>query len=76
MKSFKHRVCSAFERQMALLPDDRSAAFVIHGGGIMAIMERFSLPHHDFYYYHIENGAVIMCSWDGSHLVMTGGALC
>lgn len=76
VKAVKARVCSAFENEISLLEEGESAAFVIHGGGIMAIMERFALPEHDFYYYHIDNGAVIQCLWDGSHLKMTGGALC
>lgn len=76
IKSFKDRVCRAFERQMALFPEGSSAAFVIHGGGIMAIMERFAIPQRDFYYYHIANGAVIICLWDGSQLETTGGAQC
>ena len=76
VNSFKDRVCIAFERQMSLIPEGDPAAFVIHGGCIMAIMERFALPHRDFYSYHIDNGAVIRCIWDGSHLEMTGGALC
>ncbi|WP_077390718.1 histidine phosphatase family protein [Mobilibacterium timonense] len=76
IKSFKERVCSAFECQMAKIPECATAAFVIHGGCIMAIMEKFAIPHHDFYHYHIANGAAIRCTWDGSHLEMTGGALC
>lgn len=76
VKSFKARVCSAFERQLARLHEGDSAAFVIHGGCIMAIMEKFALPHHDFHHYHIDNGAAIACLWDGHHLVVTGGALC
>lgn len=76
VKSLKERVCAAFEHQVSLLPEGTSAAFVIHGGCIMAIMEKFALPHRDFYCYHIGNGEVIMCGWDGSHLKITGGARC
>ena len=42
----------------------------------MAIMERFGFPHHDYYYYHVDNGKFIECLWDGATLEITGGALC
>ena len=36
----------------------KTAAFVIHGGGIMAILGEFARPKRDFYDYHIGNGAI------------------
>ena len=34
----------------------RSAAFVVHGGTIMAILERFSGGGESFYHWQVENG--------------------
>lgn len=33
-----------------------SAAFVVHGGTIMNIMEIYGIPKRNFYDYHVENG--------------------
>ena len=68
LKGFKERCCRGFLAAMEAVPDGESAAFVIHGGCIMAIMERFALPKGDFYDYHIGNGEWIVCRWDGKGL--------
>ena len=58
---FKARCCRAFSEAVMQLPDGDSAAFVIHGGCIMAIWEAFARPHRDFYDTHIGNGDYIEC---------------
>ena len=32
------------------------AAMVVHGGTIMAVLERFAVPHRNFYDWHVKNG--------------------
>ena len=66
---FKERCCRAFESLMPLFEDGKTYAFVVHGGVIMAIMERFLVPHHDFYHYHIKNGGMITAQVNGSDLI-------
>lgn len=56
--AFTSRVIAAFDRLQAEwrrkgLP---SAALVVHGGTIMAILERFAVPHRDFYDWQVKNG--------------------
>ena len=58
---FKARCCDAFARVMDFLNKNDTAAFVVHGGVIMAIMERYAVPRKDFYAYHIANGEWISC---------------
>lgn len=53
---FKARCCKAFQEVIGKFPDGKTAAFVIHGGCIMAILEEFAEPKRNFYDYHIENG--------------------
>ena len=48
----------------ALFWGRRSAAFVIHGGTIMAILEGFAQPRRDLYDYHIANGAYLHACYD------------
>lgn len=49
----------AFLRVMDGLPEAGTAAFVVHGGTIMAILSAFVRPSQDFYAFHLENGGVI-----------------
>lgn len=66
--AFKARCVRAFERIIHTIPDGSTAAFVIHGGCIMAILEACALPKRDFYDYHIPNGSYIRCRWDNGTL--------
>lgn len=65
---FKARCTTAFQTLAENIPVDSTAAFVIHGGCIMAILEAFALPKKDFYDYHIPNGSLIRCSWENGAL--------
>lgn len=65
---FKARCCAAFSAAMEQVPEGNSAAFVVHGGVIMAIMEAFAQPKGDFYDYHIGNGCFLRCEYEGTML--------
>lgn len=73
---FKARCLDAFEQAMLSVPEEGSAAFVIHGGCIMAIMEALALPKKDFYSYHVKNGGLISCAWRDGVLEPQGGYPC
>lgn len=60
--AFKARCCSAFETIMKNLPDNSKAAFVVHGGVIMAILEAYAQPKKGFYDYYVENGNYLVAS--------------
>ena len=53
--AFKMRCINAFQAVMMSDTAD-SAAFVVHGGTIMAILEHYSDPVSTFYDWHIGNG--------------------
>ena len=40
-------------------PDMEAAAFVVHGGTIMAIMEEYGTPKGDYYRWQIKNGEFV-----------------
>jgi len=71
---FKDRCCKAFQAIMQSLPDGEAAAFVIHGGCIMAVLEEFAWPKRDFYHYHIENGSFVECEYQDSVLKLVNWA--
>lgn len=63
--SFSERCVSGFENILDNCLKERvaSAAFVIHGGTIMSIMEKYAYPPNDYYHYQTGNG-------EGYELVM------
>lgn len=62
------RVRDAFLRSMADVPEGKSAAFVLHGGGIMAICAALAVPARDFYAWHTDNAHARAFLWDGNVL--------
>lgn len=60
------RAAAAFLQAMERTAEGETAAFVTHGGVIMALMERFGGA--EFYSGHIKNGGYLRCIWDGESL--------
>lgn len=63
---FKKRCCKAFEDTIKKY--SRSVAFVVHGGVIMAILEKYGFPEKSFYDYQVSNGGGFITDFDGKHL--------
>ena len=66
---FKARCAAAF---LSALDDGgeggETVAFVVHGGTIMAVLERFGDPPGDFYAWHVGNGEGFETEFDGVKL--------
>ena len=61
-ESFRNRCTLAFEKIIKEYENkDITAAFVVHGGTIMAIMEKFAVPHRGFYSWQVKNGGGFVC---------------
>lgn len=58
---FKRRCIRGFDEAVKKYADKRSIAFVVHGGTIMAVMERYT--GRGFYDHQIGNGDVIELLW-------------
>lgn len=67
--SFSSRCVAAFEKLRCSLPDG-CYAIVAHGGTIMAIMERYALPHADYYDFQLKNAEGYILNDDGSYEVL------
>ena len=52
--SFQKRCCDEFENIVRSIDED--AVFVVHGGTIMAVLEKYGLPHREMYSYMAANG--------------------
>ncbi len=60
---FAERASAAFERALA---ENRAhtLAFTVHGGIIMALMEKYCEEKRTFYEWHVKNGGGYICEWD------------
>lgn len=76
VEDFKARCRNAFLEAMEEVAESGSAAFVVHGGCIMAILEAYAVPKRAFYEYHLENCEFVRCSFANGALTIEGGSLC
>ncbi len=62
-ETFCRRCCEAFAR--ACFKEEKagvkSAAFIVHGGTIMAILDRYSFPHRDYFDWQVKNAEGFAC---------------
>lgn len=63
MITFQVRCKSAFEKAIenAMESGYKEVAFVVHGGTIMALLDAYSEPHKDYFYWQVKNG----CGYEG-----------
>lgn len=66
MSGFQERCVRAYLEVMEQLKREDfqgSAAFVVHGGTIMALLDRFSEPHKDYFDWQVKNGSGYSAEW-------------
>lgn len=56
INAFKKRCQAAFYDVIKKCRREDGIAFVVHGGTIMSILEKFAVPHQDYYSWQIGNG--------------------
>ena len=71
VQKFKARCCAAFCQAMTMLSAEESAAFVVHGGTIMAILEAFARPRREYYQYHIGNGQLLRAVYNQGEITVS-----
>ena len=69
-EEFKNRSAAAFDRLISKCDAD-TAAFVVHGGTIMALLEKYTLPKAGFYDNQVSCGCGFVCRFDGRALYIT-----
>lgn len=67
-EAFKQRCADAFEEAVFNNCASESIAFVVHGGTIMAILEKFAVPKGGFYDFQVGNGCGFIAELDGEVL--------
>jgi alpha-ribazole phosphatase len=78
--SFQRRCCAAFEAIVrAEAESGKTLVFVVHGGVIMAVLDRFHPEKRDFFTYAVGNCGVLSCECeigDGISLFLPEDAVC
>lgn len=64
---FRQRVANAFVACVNSAAFG-SAAFVVHGGTIMAVMEAFAIPQKSYFDYMVKNGHGFIGNYDGARI--------
>jgi len=69
-KSFQARILRGFQKVLARekeMGDLQDIAFVVHGGTIMAILDKLAKPHRDYYGWQVKNGEGFVAEvvWNG-----------
>lgn len=67
INAFKYRCTDAFERITSNNVENLS--FVVHGGTIMAIMEKYDAKHKNYYDYQVKNGSGFICDYSDGKLI-------
>ncbi|MGN0666847.1 MAG: histidine phosphatase family protein [Huintestinicola sp.] len=67
-EAFKARSIKGFLSSLKKIGEKSTAAFVVHGGTIMSVMERFSASGGGYYDFMVPNGGGYYCSWDGGKI--------
>lgn len=69
-ENFKQRCIDAFEAIVHAYVSADSLAFVVHGGTIMAVLEKYALPKKSYYDFQVQNGCGYAAVFDGKSIHM------
>lgn len=67
---FKKRCISAFEKITAEYKKINVISFVVHGGTIMSILEKYAVPQKNYYDYQVQNGSGFITEFDGEKIII------
>ena len=65
---FRERCRTAFSQIMEGYRTAESAAFVVHGGTIMAVLSRYAVPHREYFDWQCANGHGYCGVYDGEKI--------
>ena len=69
---FRARSVNGFLKAVSDHKTVSTISFIVHGGTIMSILERFAVPHREFYDYMIGNAHGFITEYDGEKIEITG----
>lgn len=69
-EKFTDRCAAAFENMIGSFSEYSAISFVLHGGSIMAILEKYAVPKRGFYDYQVKNGCGFLTEFDGKKIMI------
>ena len=67
---FRERCCAEFLRAVNEHNTVEKMTFIVHGGTIMSVMERFSVPKRSYYDWHCDNGCGFTVNYDSQSMML------
>lgn len=69
-EGFCRRCSRGFELAIKNCSENKTLAFVVHGGTIMAILDKYALPHKEYYEWQVGNGECIILELENGQLIL------
>ncbi|MBP1549116.1 MAG: histidine phosphatase family protein [Oscillospiraceae bacterium] len=69
-EAFKGRCITAFEKAVEKYSDCAVISFVVHGGTIMAVLEKYAVPKRNYYDFQVKNGHGYITEFDGGKITI------
>lgn len=70
VENFKERCISAFEKCIRSVLKYESVSFIIHGGTIMSVLEKYAFPKGSYYDFSIANAECYVTEFDGTKIII------
>lgn len=67
---FRSRCVSAFEEIVKWFNDSDTVSFIVHGGTIMSVMEKYAVPKRSYYDFGIKNAECLVTEFDGTKITI------
>lgn len=67
-QDFRQRCCNAFLNEISKFPRKAYVALIVHGGTIMSIMSRFTIPESSYFDFQVKNGRGFLTEWNGQKI--------
>ncbi len=68
---FKKRCIAEFEKAVLEYTENTSFAFVVHGGTIMSVFEKYAYPKGGYYDFQVENAHGFVTEYDGEKIIIS-----
>lgn len=65
---FTNRCVNDFEKSIDDFKSYEKIAYVVHGGTIMSVLEKFAVPKKSFYDFQVRNGGGYICEYSGGKI--------
>ncbi|MCI7351221.1 MAG: histidine phosphatase family protein [Ruminococcus sp.] len=68
---FKKRCIAVFDKTVSEYAENTVLAFVVHGGTIMSILEKYAYPKGGYYDFQVQNAHGYITEFDGKKIIIS-----